>query len=457
MGLLAVLSWPAWPQAPRSLAQLMAEARQATPPTPLRSRFQPDLVEVVALDPSLKLDISYATKDNFLGTPIYGQARAFLQRPVAEALVRANHRLQAAGYAIRIRDAYRPWWVTKVFWEATPPANRAFVANPDNGSVHNRGCAVDVDLVDLTTGLVASMPSGYDEMSPRAGADYAGGEADARRHRDLLRAAMEAESFKVLKEEWWHFDHVSSEGYPVLNLPFEAIQDRRAELASCGQILRVTTAAWDHAQGHLQRFERQGDTFVPVGRPLLVWVGKGGFGWRTDQGAPMAPAPGPLKHEGDLKAPAGMFTFGDMWGYAPKPPEGVRLAYHQATPCDWCVDDPEHPDYGRLKRLPANPPPSDWKSSERLLMETEHYRYMVVISYNMQKPIKGAGSCIFFHVSPAPGGGTAGCTALSAEDLLTVLRWMDPAKHPLLLQMPVQALDAAVVAWHLPEALGLDR
>jgi D-alanyl-D-alanine dipeptidase len=90
-------------------------------------------------------------------------------------------------------------------------------------------------------------------------------------------------------------------------------------------------------------------------------------------------------------------------------------------------------------------------------METEHYRYMVVITYNMATPLKGAGSCIFFHVSPAPGGGTAGCTALAAEDLLTVLRWMDPAKHPLLLQMPEGAMDAALAAWSLPSALGVER
>lgn len=455
--LLAALSLGAWSQTAQPLAQLMAEARQATPPAQPPSRLRPDLVDVAALDPSLKLEIGYATANNFLGAPVYGQARAFLQRPVAEALARANARLKLAGFALRVRDAYRPWWVTKVFWEATPPAQREFVADPAKGSVHNRGCAVDVDLVDLRSGLPAPMPSGYDEMSKRSYADYAGGDALSRRNRDLLRAAMEAESFKVLKEEWWHFDHASSAGYPVLNLPFEAIQDRGAELASCGQILRVTTAGWNDAQGTLQRFERKGDAFVPVGAPLRVWIGQKGFAWRTDAGAPGAPAPGPLKREGDGRAPAGLLSFGDMWGYAPTAPEGVRLSYHQATSCDWCVDDTEHPDYGFLKRLPANPPPADWKSSERLLMETEHYRYMVVISYNMEKPLKGAGSCIFFHVSPAPGGGTAGCTALAAEDLLTVLRWMDPAQQPRLLQMPEGALESAAIAWGLPASLLIPR
>jgi len=106
-----------------------------------------------------------------LSTPMYSQARAFLQRPAAEALVRAGHELHAKGYGLLIHDGYRPWYVTEMFWEATPNDKKIFVADPQNGSRHNRGCAVDLTLYDLKTGAAVRMPSGYDKMSERAYAD----------------------------------------------------------------------------------------------------------------------------------------------------------------------------------------------------------------------------------------------------------------------------------------------
>ena len=450
----------AWAQAPapqpfvqRPLEILIAEARATVPPPWPRTRLVPDLVDVAALDPTLRLDIRYASKNNFLGAPVYDEARAFLQRPVAEALVRVNRALRTAGFTLRIHDAYRPWWVTKVFWEATPPVSRDYVADPAKGSVHNRGCAVDVDLVRSTDGSEASMPSGYDEMSVRSHADYAGAAPEARHHRDLLRSAMEAEGFKVLKEEWWHFDHASSGDYPNMNLPFAAIRGRSPELARAGQLLLVTTPDWNSHQGRLQRYERREGVFEPVGAPLPAWIGRAGLAWRSDAGAPPPPGPGPVKREGDGRSPAGILTLGDLWGYATKPPEGVRLPYRAITDCDRCVDDSDHADYGRLVRLPAPNAPVSWRSAEHLLMDTEHYRYLVVIHYNDLQPRKGAGSCIFLHVAPPPGGSTAGCTALAAEDLLLVLRWLDPAQQPVLVQVPGPDLDLARAAWSLPAGL----
>ena len=143
------------------------------------------------LDPTIKLDIRYATTNNFLGTPLYTQARAFLQRPAAEALVRANRELKARGYGLIIHDGYRPWYVTEIFWKATPDDKKIFVANPAQGSRHNRGCAVDLSLYDLQTGKEVKMPSGYDEMTDRAYADYPGGTTEERARRALLRQAME--------------------------------------------------------------------------------------------------------------------------------------------------------------------------------------------------------------------------------------------------------------------------
>ena len=204
--------------------ELRAEALAAKPPAEPAPFRQPDLVELVKLDPSIKLDIHYASTNNFMGTPFYTQARAFLQRPAAEALVRANAKLHQQGYGLLIFDGYRPWYVTKMFWDGTPVQDHLYVANPALGSKHNRGCAVDLTAYDLRTGLPLDMPSGYDEMSERAHSDYAGGNAQQTANRALLRSAMEAEGFVVNPEEWWHFDYKDWRLYPIINVPFEELK-----------------------------------------------------------------------------------------------------------------------------------------------------------------------------------------------------------------------------------------
>lgn len=193
------------------------------PPVDPRATASPDLVDLAALDSTIRLDIRYATADNFLGRPVYPEARAFLQRPAAEALLRAHRWLKTKGYGIVVFDGYRPWSITKVFWDATPEDKKQFVADPAKGSRHNRGCAVDLSLYDLRTGRAVQMPSEYDEMTDRAHPDYRGGSRNARRLRDLLRRAMEREGFTVYEHEWWHFDYKDWPRYPVLDIPFTAI------------------------------------------------------------------------------------------------------------------------------------------------------------------------------------------------------------------------------------------
>jgi D-alanyl-D-alanine dipeptidase len=185
-----------------------------------------DLVDLAAVDPTVKLDVRYATANNFLGRPVYPDARAFLQRPAAEALARAHRAMREKGYGLLVFDAYRPWSVTKLFWDETPRAKRAFVADPRQGSKHNRGTAVDLTLYDLATGREVEMPSPYDEFSERAHPGYAGGPAPARERRDLLRAAMEREGFTVEPNEWWHFNWKDWRSYPILDVPFRALAPR---------------------------------------------------------------------------------------------------------------------------------------------------------------------------------------------------------------------------------------
>lgn len=211
----------------RPVADLLPLALAATPPVE-PGEFRPaDLVELTSLDPTIKLDIRYATTRNCLGTPLYRQARAFMQRPAAQAVVRVQHALAGEGYGLLVHDAYRPWYVTKVFWDATPADKHEFVADPAVGSRHNRGCAVDLTLYDLKTGRAVEMPSLYDEMSPRAYPAYAGGTAEQRRLRDLLRRHMEAEGFAVYEFEWWHFDYRDWKSYAIENVRFEALGANR--------------------------------------------------------------------------------------------------------------------------------------------------------------------------------------------------------------------------------------
>lgn len=197
---------------------------QDGPPKEEGTFLKPDLVELKKLDDTIKLDVRYATANNFAGRAVYKEARAFLQRPAAEALVRASRSLKQKGYGIAVFDAYRPWFVTKLFWEITPEDKKQFVANPSKGSRHNRGCAVDLTLYDLKTGQEVSMTSEYDEMSERSHISYAGGTEEQRRLRDTLRAALEAEGFTVYEPEWWHYDFKDWKRYTILNLSFAEIE-----------------------------------------------------------------------------------------------------------------------------------------------------------------------------------------------------------------------------------------
>jgi CubicO group peptidase (beta-lactamase class C family)/D-alanyl-D-alanine dipeptidase len=211
----------------RPLAELRTEALAASPPVESGPMRASDLVDLATLDSTIRFDIRYATSNNFISTPMYQQARAFLQRPAAEALLRAHRALARQGLGLLIHDAYRPWYVTRMFWDATPDSARVFVADPSRGSRHNRGAAVDLTLYDRRTGRPIQMVSGYDEFSGRAYPDYPGGTSLQRYHRELLRRAMESEGFRVFEAEWWHFDYQDWRLYPIGNQTFEQIRTGR--------------------------------------------------------------------------------------------------------------------------------------------------------------------------------------------------------------------------------------
>jgi D-alanyl-D-alanine dipeptidase len=196
---------------------------QTAPPKEDNKR-EAKLVELIKLDKTIKLDIRYARNDNFVGRPVYNEARAFLQKPAAKALIRVHKKLKKQGLGLVIFDGYRPWSVTKLFWAVTPETQRKFVADPKKGSRHNRGCAVDLSIYDLKTGILLEMPSDFDDFSEKAHPEYAGGTETQTKNRNLLRKLMEAEGFTINANEWWHFDYKDWKEYGIYDIAFSEIK-----------------------------------------------------------------------------------------------------------------------------------------------------------------------------------------------------------------------------------------
>lgn len=174
-----------------------------------------DLVEVTNVSPRIRLDIRYATPNNFTGKKVYSSQRCFLRRKTAERLHLVQLMLEKQGLGLKIYDAYRPLSVQKDFWNLVPDPN--FVANPIEGSKHNRGASVDLTLVD-SMGKELPMPTDFDEFSEKASRKFHGCSKEARKNRELLEKAMTAQGFIPFEHEWWHFDDPEWEDYPILDL-----------------------------------------------------------------------------------------------------------------------------------------------------------------------------------------------------------------------------------------------
>jgi D-alanyl-D-alanine dipeptidase len=209
----------------RPVADILREAGRVSPPAFVASGGAESLVDLSTI-PGVRLDVRYATGDNFMGAALYPFEAAYARRAAAEALAAAARDLAAYDLGIIVHDAYRPWSVTWAFWQATPNAQKLYVANPADGSRHNRGAAIDIGLYRLSTGEPVELPSDYDEFTPRAHLDYAGGTSQQRWYRALVQHVMRTNGFSSLAAEWWHFDLRSWRDYPVLNVSFEELRER---------------------------------------------------------------------------------------------------------------------------------------------------------------------------------------------------------------------------------------
>ncbi|WP_025141739.1 M15 family metallopeptidase [Pedobacter jeongneungensis] len=180
-----------------------------------------ELVEIKKAIPNIKLDIRYATRNNFMQQVMYKQARAFARKPVVEALKKIQKELNKKGYGLKIFDGYRPYTITVEFYKKASDKN--FVANPAKGSKHNRGCAVDLTLINLKTGKELVMPTPYDSFSAAAAAKFEKVSLEARKNRDFLIAIMSKYSMNVLENEWWHYDYSGWRSYDLMDIPFEKL------------------------------------------------------------------------------------------------------------------------------------------------------------------------------------------------------------------------------------------
>ena len=185
----------------------------------VKSDKNKELVEIKKWIPNIKLDIRYATKNNFAKIAVYKQAKAFARLPVVEALRNVQNELNKSGIGLKIFDGYRPYSVTVKFYELA--SDKSFVANPKDGSRHNRGCAIDLTLINLKTGKELEMPTPYDSFAPEAAANFEKLSEQVLKNRALLINTMEKNGFKVLNNEWWHFDFNGWKNFELMDIPFE--------------------------------------------------------------------------------------------------------------------------------------------------------------------------------------------------------------------------------------------
>ncbi|OPY85877.1 MAG: D-alanyl-D-alanine dipeptidase [Syntrophus sp. PtaU1.Bin208] len=222
------------------------------------------------------------------------------------------------------------------------------------------------------------------------------------------------------------------------------------EISQCGQVIVSVTESWNESHATLYLFERKNDRWQKIGKGIEAVVGRLGLAWDSASDGYLAGEP--VKAEGDLKAPSGIFTIPLAMGMSLRPPVGVALPYRQIVKGTHCVDDPSSRYYNVIVRESelSGGKGRDWKSSERMWEIADLYRLLMVVGYNTLSPKPGRGSCIFLHIGHPSGKPTSGCTALSESDLTKIMKWLSPGKNPVLVQLPRDVYARVWKIWHLP-------
>ncbi len=441
------------------------------------------MVYLRTIDPSIEQDMRYASAHNFTGRALegYGAAECLLSLETAQALARVQSSLRVEGYGLKVFDCYRPNRAVadmgRFATEPGDPRKTEFYPRVDKQdfwrlgyvarvSGHSKGSTVDLTLTgpqalpaakwtpaasqaDCTAPVdqrwhdgAVDMGTGFDCFDESAHTASAAINATAKANRQRLTSAMEKAGFSGYSKEWWHFTY-AGEGAKkqVMDFPITPLGARDMIDAS-QQLIVVTSKSWDDIQGSAQRYERDGSTLRKAGDAFAVVVGKHGMAWGKGS---FEPGPGPVKREGDGKAPAGVFTLGTAFGFDPAAP--TKLPYLALTPSTECVDDSQSTRYNELVDGAAIA--KDWNSSERMRSEDVLYRQGIFIDHNTPAT-RGAGSCIFFHIWRNPTSPTAGCTAMDTADITRLLGWLDPRQLPLLVQMPEAQYEQVRESWGLP-------
>lgn len=236
----------------------------------------------------------------------------------------------------------------------------------------------------------------------------------------------------------------------ALSVQAGEVKPMKNPLAMSRQVLVVTSTDWNSQQAYFQRYERSDvkSGWTLKGEKLSAMVGRNGLAW--GQGLHrVTPLDEPAKKEGDGKAPAGIFNLSMAFGYdTPEAMPWVRLPYRQATKDILCVDDPASRHYNRM--IDSRRVAKDWNSFEEMRRKDDQYRLGIFVDHNVDPVVSRGGSCIFIHIWAGPNKATAGCTALAADDVEKLLRWLDPQASPALVQMPEPVYDRYRKAWHLP-------
>ena len=445
-----------------------------------------NMVYLRTIDPGIEQDIRYASAHNFTGHPLdgYDAAQCLLSLDAAKALARVQTALRAQGYGLKVFDCYRPSRAVadmgRFATEPGDPRKAEFYPRVDKQdfwrlgyvarvSGHSKGSTVDLTLtgpdalpadtwtpsagqVDCTAAYgqrwrdgALDMGTGFDCFDERAHTDNPTISAAARDNRQKLSTAMEKEGFTGYAKEWWHFTY-NGEGSPknVMDFPITPLGTRDV-LDTANQLIVVTTKNWTDIQGTAQRYERQGNTFRKYEAPFPVVVGKSGLAWGKGLGS-VEQREGPIKREGDGKAPAGVFKLGTAFGYDST--ADTRLPYLALTPTIECVDDSHSARYNEL--VNGATVSKDWNSSERMRRDDDMYRKGIFIEHNTPAS-PASGSCIFFHIWRGPTSPTLGCTAMDQADISRLFNWLDPRQSPLLLQMPEAEYEQLRESWSLPE------